>query len=79
MICAIVFLATVFILVIPGAMAIGQENWSGFVICLVLFVIINGTWLLIANNSKKGKKYKKLGQEIESYKKQIKNLENSIR
>ncbi len=60
-------------------MAIGQENWVAVIVCLVLFVIINGVMLLIANNSEKGKRYKKLGQEIENYKKQIKNLENSIR
>ena len=79
LICGIVFLATVFFLVIPGAMAIGQENWAGFIICLVLFVIINGVWILIAINSKKSKRYKKLGQEIEKLKREIKNLENSIR
>ena len=34
--------------------------------------------VLIANNSKKGKRYKKLGQEIENYKKQLKKQEKQL-
>lgn len=78
LICVIVFLATVFILVIPGAMAIGQENWAAVIVCLVLFIIINGVMFLIANNSKKSKRYKKLGQEIEQLKTKEKQLEQEI-
>ena len=75
----IIFLASVFFLIIPAAVAVSQQIWGTFGVCIVLFVIINAACILVINNTKTGKRYKKLGQEIKKLKNKLEYLKIKAR